>query len=213
MNSGGGSAEESRRTGKGMNGSETRRASNSGQVGGAKKVAITSKMKDLIHREITRRLRWYLPLVSAWVLKQERFILETGVPLTDPQKSDARLAGVLQPDQVRLLSIEQIPLPEYADSHWITSADKEMAEVMKLSAPPAAGLALRYGIYIRSDHWGQREPVVHELAHTAQYERLGSVPAFLECYLHECLAIGCTAAPMEQEAIAVARRICRASGL
>ena len=168
-------------------------------------------MKDLIHREITRRLRWYLPLVSTWVLKQERFILETGVPLTDPQKSDARLAGVLQPDQVRLLSIEQIPLPEYADSHWITSADKEMAEVLKLSAPPAAGLALRYGIYIRSDHWGQREPVVHELAHTAQYERLGSVPAFLECYLHECLAIGCTAAPMEQEVIAVARRICRSS--
>src|SRR5207249_9690399 len=119
LNSGGGHSRRIAKNGQGDESIGDKEGVQQWTGGPREKVAVTSKMKDLIHREITRRLRWYLPLVSAWVLKQERFILETGVPLTDPQKSDARLAGVLQPDQVRLLSIEQIPLPEYADSHWI----------------------------------------------------------------------------------------------
>jgi hypothetical protein len=83
-----------------------------------------------------------------------------------------------------------------------------MKEAMKLTTPALPGLALRYGIYLRADHWGQRRFVVHELAHTAQYERLDGVRAFLECYLYQCLAIGFTSAPMEQEAITITERIC-----
>src|SRR6266542_6042281 len=79
---------------------------------------------------------------------------------------------------------------------------------MKLITPLTPGLPLRYGIALRSDHWGQRRLLVHELAHTAQYERLGSIRAFLECFLFECVAIGYPSAPMEQEAIAVERQIC-----
>ena len=88
-----------------------------------------------------------------------------------------------------------------------------MAEAMQVTAPPVRGLTLRYGIYICAEYWGQREWVVHKLVHTAQYERLGSVPTFLECYLYQCLAIGYPSAPMEQEAIAVAQRICGRSSV
>ncbi len=145
--------------------------------------------------------RRYLPLAASWVLRQEQFILERGVPLIDSQLSDAKLAGVVHPERVRLLRVEEIPLPEYPQL-------LPMAEAMKLTAPAAPGVAMRYGIYIRSEYWGQRQAVVRELAHTAQYERLDSVSAFLECYLFQCMAVGYTAAPMEQEAIAVAQRIC-----
>jgi hypothetical protein len=148
-----------------------------------------------------KRLKWYLPLASAWVLKQERFILENGVPLTDVQLADAKLVGVAKPERVRLLRVEQIPLPEHPGL-------EEMKEAMRLTSPELPGLAVRYGIFLRADHWGQRRFLIHELAHTAQYERLDSVPAFLECYLFQCLAIGFTSAPMEQEAIAITRRIC-----
>jgi hypothetical protein len=147
------------------------------------------------------RLKWYLPLASAWVLEHERFILENGVPLSAEQLADAKLVGVARPERVRLFRVEQVPLPEYPGL-------EEIKEAMKLTAPDLPGLALRYGIYLRADHWGQRRFVVHELAHTAQYERLDGVRAFLECYLYQCLAIGFTSAPMEQEAIAVTNRIC-----
>src|SRR5688572_1344714 len=147
------------------------------------------------------KFRFYLPMACAWVLEQERYILENGVPLSAAQRADAKLAGVVHPEKVRLMRVEHIPLPQYPEL-------REMVETMKLTAPPILALALRYGIYILSEHWGQRRLLVHELAHTAQYERLGSVPAFVECYLYQCLAIGFTASPMEQEAIAVTRQIC-----
>ena len=159
-------------------------------------------MNDFYRSERLRKnLRWYVPMASAWVLDQERLILAEGVPLSSPQLSDAKLVGVVYPERVRLLRVEQIPFPQQPDL-------KSMVEAMKLTNPPTPGLALRYGIYLRSDFWGDRRQLVKELAHTAQYERLGGVRAFLECYLYECLAIGPTAAPMEQEAITTAQRIC-----
>jgi len=148
-----------------------------------------------------KRLKRYLPLATAWILEQERFILENGVPLSDFQLADARLVGVARTERVRLFRVEQIPLPQHPDL-------EEMKEAMQLTTLALPGLALRYGIYLRADRWGQRRFVVHELAHTAQYERLDGVRAFLECYLYQCLAIGFTSAPMEQEAIAITQRIC-----
>ena len=42
--------------------------------------------------------------------------------------------------------------------------------------------------------------VVHELAHTAQYERLGGFKPFLKAYLEEWLTVGYPNGPLEQEA-------------
>src|ERR1043165_4878821 len=106
--------------------------------------------------------RWYFSLAASWVLSQERIIMAKGKSLTPAQMWDARLAGIAHPERVRLLRVDQVPLPEHPEL-------RAMAEAMKLSAPN--GLALRYGIYIRSDHWGRRSLLVHKLAHTAQYER------------------------------------------
>src|SRR5437667_4326521 len=142
-----------------------------------------------------RKIRRYLPLVTAWVLEQERFILENGVPLTEVQLADAKLVGVAKPERVRLFRVEQIPIPEHAEL-------AEMKEAMKLTAVTLPGLSLRYGIYVRASGWGQRRVVVHELAHSAQYERLDGIRAFLEGYLFECLGYGFTSPPLVQAALA-----------
>jgi hypothetical protein len=146
-------------------------------------------------------LPWYLSLASAWVLSQERRILDLGAPLTTRQLADAERAGVVNPQRVRILCVQRIPMPDNPDLLRI-------AEQIKLTSLPPPGLSLRYGIYISSEHWGQRRLLVHKLAHTAQYERFASVRTFLECYLYQCLAVGSVAAPLEQEAELTAERIC-----
>lgn len=142
-----------------------------------------------------------LPLACAWAEEQETLILRDGFALTTSQLEDARLAGVRQPERVRLLRVSQIPLPE----HPILRA---AAEATRLISPGTSGLTLRYGIYIRSDHWGVRRLVVHELVHTSQYERFGGFRAFLQAYLEQCLTCGYPDAPLEQEAVRHEQQIC-----
>jgi len=143
-----------------------------------------------------------LPLAGAWAAEQERAILQSGAPLTEQQLSDARQVGVLHPEQVRLLLVEQIPTPRHP-------ALAAAAAATGLISPKTAGLTVRYGIFIRADYWGQRPLVVHELVHTTQYERLGGFEAFLRPYLLECITPpGYPYGPMEQEAITTSARLC-----
>ncbi len=110
--------------------------------------------------------------------------------------------GVTRPGRrVRLLRVPEIPTP----SHPVLA---QAAEATSLISPFTIGLTLRYGIFIRDDYWGQRRLVVHELAHTMQYERLGSIEAFLRQYLHECITIGYPESPMEQEAKRIEHETC-----
>jgi len=142
-----------------------------------------------------------LPLACGWAEQQEQRILEQGVSLAADQVADAEIIGVADPARVRLLRVDQIPVPEHPTL-------RAAAEATSLISPLTAGLTLRYGIFIRADCWGQRRLVAHELAHTAQYERLGGFQPFLQRYLWECLTIGYPDAPMEQEAVATERRLC-----
>src|ERR1041385_2084925 len=147
------------------------------------------------------QFRRYLPAACNWVLEQERFILERGVRLRGLQCSDAKRVGVIHPERVRLMHVEQIPVP-------VQPLLRAAGQAMKLNSPRTPALALGYGIYIRSECCGERWPVVHELAHVAQFERLGTIRAFMECFLYQCLIVGYPSAPMEQEAMAIAQRIC-----
>jgi hypothetical protein len=106
---------------------------------------------------------------------------------------DARRIGVAAPDRVRLLQVEEIPIPQDAGL-------RAAAKATGLLSPTTAGLTLRYGILIRSPFWGARDLVVHELVHVWQYERFGGFAPFLEQYLWECVTLGYTKAPLEQEA-------------
>ena len=142
-----------------------------------------------------------LPLACTWAQNQECKILADGVLLSPLQIADAKAIGVVHPEQVKLTNVQEVPIPDHP-------ALKQAAEVTGLISPFTVGLTLRYGIFIRADHWDVRRLVVHELVHTAQYERLGGFEPFLRQYLLECINIGYPAAPLEQEAKRVEARIC-----
>ena len=148
---------------------------------------------------------FFLPLAAQWALRQERRILLSGVPLTEPHFSDARLMGVAHPEKIRLLKVDRVPLPA---SRLLRLA----ARLTGLVSPDTAGMCLRYGIFIRSDFWGNRLIVAHECVHTAQYERFGGFHEFLKHYLRECLEVGYPSGPLEQEAIRRPERIGRWKG-
>jgi hypothetical protein len=142
-----------------------------------------------------------LPLACAWAEGQEQLVLKQGVALTDKQIADARRIGVAAPERVRLLQVDEIPLPEDPELH-------AAAKTTGLLSPDTAGLTLRYGILIRSPFWGARDLVVHELVHVWQYEQFGGFSPFLRQYLWEYLTLGYANAPMEQEAQSIAVTIC-----
>jgi hypothetical protein len=142
-----------------------------------------------------------LPYVARWIEAQERLILAEGLPLSERGLADARRIGVLHPERVRLLSVPQVPQP----GGWFIAM---LARWVGMPGDQTAGLTARYGIFIRAHDWGDRGLIAHELAHTAQYERLGGVRPFLRQYLTECLTAGYHGASLEHEAIEAAATIC-----
>lgn len=141
-----------------------------------------------------------LPLAVKWAAAVEMRIVREGVPLSDQSLADARALGVDEPERVRLLALPCVPTPTNLTLKTAVAA-------IQFLTPATRGLALRYGIFVRSDCWGERQLIAHELVHTAQYERLGGLQPFLRQYLTECLTAGYPAGPLEQEAIALANRL------
>ena len=151
---------------------------------------------------------WIRPLVASllpgalyWARREERRIVREGRPLTEQERRDARDVGVRIPEWVRVLPVPRVPLPGgRLGQAWVTWA----------SGPGVvAGMALGYGIYVDVSAVGSRHLLAHELAHVAQYERLGGVKPFMRRYLEECLWAGYHAADLELEAVELATRVCR----
>jgi hypothetical protein len=150
----------------------------------------------------TERFQQLLPAAYQWVKTQEEFILSRGVALTARQTDDARRAGVQNSSRVRVLVVDRIPLPE----------DPELAEAARLTqiiSDKSRAVALGYGIIVRADRWGDRELLVHNLVHVAQYERCGDLEEWVKQYLgdrRDCAKF--TAGNLEREACDIARQIC-----
>ena len=122
------------------------------------------KDRDLLIAELPK----LLPLAAEWAAEEEQRVLREGVPLTAPQMDDARAVGVREPERVRLLRVEEIPFPK-------DPLLRAAAKTVHFLSPETSALALQYGILIRWDCWDNRHILAHELAHTAQYERLGGI--------------------------------------
>jgi len=143
-----------------------------------------------------------LPLASEWAEAKEKVVLNNGDPLSNSQIEDAKRVGLIHPERVRIFKVPQIPFPKHP-------VLKAAAEATQLITPSSVGLTLRYGIFIHSDFSDDRCLIVHELVHTSQYEKLGGFLPFLRKYLLQLINIGYPDAPMEQEAIKIAEKICK----
>jgi len=146
------------------------------------------------------QLEQLLPIATQWATEQERRVLCEGVRLSETELTDAKSIGVRNPERVRLLRVDTIPVP----AHPMLRA--AAASISFLTSAPS-GLALEYGIFIRADRWRERGLIAHELVHTAQYQRLGGILPFLRTYIFQCATVGYRNAPLELEAIATSARI------
>ncbi len=133
------------------------------------------------------------PPAASWVRRQERRGLAAGVPLTESEREDARALGVREPDRVRVVVVERMPVPNGLGV-------RRLARWAGVLVPEAAGLCLGHAVFVWTPFRGRRGLLAHELVHVAQYERLGGAGPFLRRYFEECLTVGYAAAPMEEEA-------------
>ncbi len=142
-----------------------------------------------------------IPKGILWAQQKEQEILQVGNQLSESQLQDAKLVPLIHPENVRLLRVSTIPLPDDPELRFA-------AQAVRLITPNTPGFSCRYGIFIKDDHWHNREIIVHELIHTAQYERLGGHQQFLTQFLTEIIQHGLSTAPLEQEAINRTQLIC-----
>jgi hypothetical protein len=140
-----------------------------------------------------------LPWVVFWAWRQERRILKSGRKLTEDETERARRAGVHQPENIRVLTVDHVPLPGPGWMHRVAAR-------LGFDGSQTAGMALRYGIFVRRGYEDDPELLMHECCHTGQYERKGSITAFMCDYLRQCLRDGYFAAAFEQEARAATVR-------
>ena len=137
-------------------------------------------------------VRLILPFACTWAQRQELSILKMGFPLSPGQMTLAKRLGILYPERIRLRAVSQVP-----PLNWLL---RRVGEKLGVVSGQTIGMALRYGIFIREEHWGDQRLLVHELAHVTQYERLRGFRGFLKQYLEECINPGYPLGNLEQEA-------------
>lgn len=131
-----------------------------------------------------------------WVRRRQAAILCSGTALTPQAIKLARDLGVLSPENVRVVSAVEVPLP-------LPRFARRVALGTGWILPHIAGMTLGYGIVLRKDCCGDANLLAHELMHVRQYERLGGVYGFLRQYLRECVWPGYPLGALEVEARAV----------
>lgn len=142
-----------------------------------------------------------LPMAVKWAEKKQKIIMKRGQELSADEMYDARLAGIQQPEQVRVLYVPQIPFPGLGIL-------KLANEMLGLVTSYSTGLPLYHGIFIRQDCKGKRQFLLHELAHVKQYEELGGIAPFFRKYFGECIEYGYPNIPMEKQVKEIVRKIC-----
>ena len=133
-----------------------------------------------------------IPKAIAWVTEQSELIFRSGVPLNDEQTAIASSVGVAHPEKIRILEVDELPIPE----------DIELRQAIQTSgllSPNMSGLTMGHGIYIRHGQATTRL-LSHEFRHVYQYEQAGSITAFLSVYLQQVLTVGYQHAPLEIDA-------------
>ena len=135
----------------------------------------------------------FFPKAVQWVTKMEKAILESGHRLSLARRKDAEAIGVRQPDDVRIIALDNIPLPS-------DPGLSQLATETGLITDRTVGITFGHGILLKNGAVDRRL-VAHELVHVMQYERFGGIEAFLKEYVQEVVFDpGYPHGPLEQEA-------------
>jgi len=137
-----------------------------------------------------------LPPAIAWAEGVAADVAAKGLPLNSSALSDARIVEVRFPERIRVLMVDQLPLPEDPDL-------RAAAIQTGLLGPGMIGLTLGHAILICHGHISRRV-LSHECRHVAQYEEAGSIASFLPVYLASIVqpGVGYSNSPFERDAAA-----------
>ncbi len=133
-----------------------------------------------------------LPRAIEWAVARSQEAAAQGKSLSEGEIAIARAVGVRQPELIRVAVVDNLPLPE-------DSALRAAALQTGLLGPHMAGLTLGYSVLVCRGH-ETVHLLSHEFRHVHQYERFGSIAAFLPVYLKQIVEFGYENAPFEIEA-------------
>ena len=166
--------------------------------------------------DAAKQAQQLLPATLALLQVAEQAAIVRGRVLTPDEMQIARRLGVTEPERVRVLVTPILPswmAPDLEASATMTTGSVLHNANAVASADHAperrfgvAGLTAGHGILIGIRHANNPRVLAHELAHVAQYERLG-MRTFALRYLTELLSVGYFRAPLELEADAEMRRV------
>lgn len=143
------------------------------------------------------------PIVHAWAAWQAARGQERGRPLSQAEREVAAAVGVSEPERVRLVLVDRVPIP-------CTALLMGLARRLGLPGPDVDGLTLGDIIFIRRDAHCL-SLLAHECRHVRQCEEAGSLYRFLRQYLSQVARHGYHDAPLEADARAAARQWARAA--
>lgn len=142
--------------------------------------------------DLKQLLPQIVPQAVTWVEAQATRVALVGVPLSELGLKIAREVGVRQPERIRIEFVDEFPLPEEQPL-------RDAAINTGLFGPQMSGVTFGHSVLIRRG----RESVrlySHEFRHVQQYERYGSIGAFLQEYLLQIAEVGYENAPLELDA-------------
>ena len=142
--------------------------------------------------DLVANLPVLLPKAIAWAESEAAAVAKTGQPLNATAQGVARRVGVSRPELIRLSITDSLPMPRDPALH-------EAAVQTGLLGPHMAGLTLGYSVFVRRGHNTWRL-LSHEFRHVFQYERAGSIAAFLPVYLQQIVQLGYASCPLEMDA-------------
>jgi hypothetical protein len=139
----------------------------------------------------------YIPKALQWANEMQKDILERGQRLLPENRKDAEAIGIRGIDDVRVLLLDKIPLPN-------DPGLQQLALGTGLITDETAGMAFGNGIVLKNGSYNRRL-IAHELGHVMQYERFGGIKAFLIEYVKEvAFPPGYPNGPLEREASRIA---------
>ena len=135
----------------------------------------------------------YIPEVVNWIEEMEDFIQSNGRFLNEEELTIAKEIGILNYDIIKVWETNVVPKPKSAMLQFL---GKEIG----FFNSNTNGISFRYGIFIHSSCSNKETVLHHELLHTLQYERFGSIEKFILCYLEDVLSNGYENSSLEKEA-------------
>jgi len=142
---------------------------------------------------LAAQLPMLAPRAVAWAEHLAQGAAREGTPLTPALAALARRAGVREPERVRIVVLDEIPLPE-------EPLLKAAALKVGLSSSDAAGMTLGAAVFLRRGYEKDIRVLSHELRHVAQYEACGGIAGFLAVHLADLVAFGYEDSPFEVDA-------------